>query len=309
LLGLGPACHADGYPEKPIRWILPYAPGGGAGLIARPIAEKLSTMLGRPVVVDERGGANGTVGMTVAAQAPADGYTIIMALTAQTAINPILSSKLPYDSARDYAPVTVLGSVPYMVAVNPGTPVRSVKELVAFAKSKPAPLTYGTSGTGSIPHLALELLGNMTGIVLSHVPYRGGGPAMIAAISGEVPVVGVTVTAGLQHVRAGRLRAIGVTSSGRSRNAPEVPAISETLPGYEAISLYYILAPAGTPSRAVARLNDAFNKALAAPKVRKGLLDNDFEPRGGAPGEVVARMRDERTKWTKVVAATGIRLD
>jgi tripartite-type tricarboxylate transporter receptor subunit TctC len=300
---------AQNYPNRPVRLILPYTPGGGTDLIARPLAEKLSGNLGQQVIIDNRGGANGNIGMELVAKASPDGYTLVLALTAQLAINPAFYPKLSYDPARDYAPITLLGTSPYLLTVNPSLPVKSVKELIALAKAKPGQLTFATSGTGGIPHLAGELLKSMAGIDMVHVPYKGGGPALVDVIGGQVHMNFAVIPVAMTHVRTGRLRAIAVTGAKRFPGIPDVPTISETLPGYAISTWFGVLAPARTPRPVVDRLNREIVTVLAHPDMRANQLANGFEPIGSTPDQLAQYIRSEIVKWAKVVKESGVKPD
>ena len=301
---------AQTYPAKPIRFVLPYPPGGGSDTIARPLAQKLSESMGQQVVVDNRGGAGGSVGMEVAARAAPDGYTIAMGLTAQLAVNPALFKKLPYDPVRDFAPVTLLGSGIYILVVHPSLPVKSVKELIALAKKRPGQIAYASSGNGSGAHLAGELLKMKTGINLTHVPYKGGGPALVALLSGEVQMTFATQLASAQHIKSGRVRALAITTARRSRTLPDLPTVAQAgVPGYDTGVWYAIVAPAGTPHAIVARLNTEILHALKQPDYRGLLERNGIEPLGSTPEELERFIKEELGKYAKVVKDAHIHVD
>ena len=297
------------FPTKPVRLVLPYPPGGGTDVIARPLAAKLSENLGQQFIVENRGGAGGNIGMESVARAPADGYTIVMALTAQLAVNPSLYPKLPFDPIRDFAPITQLGSAPYVMLVHPTLPSRTVKEFIAIAKSRPNELTFASAGNGSGAHLAGELLKSMTGIRLTHVPYKGAGPSLPDLIAGQVQSSFITYTSAGPQIRAGRVRAIGVTTLKRSPALPEVPAISETVAGYDSGVWYAVLAPAGTPRDIVMKLNAEINKALNSPDVRPRLMSEAMEPSGTTPEALGDYMKAEIAKWARVVKESGATVD
>src|SRR5262245_12747271 len=261
---------AQGYPNKPIRVIVPYPPGGGTDVIARILQEPLATELGQPIIIDNRGGAAGNLGTDLAAKATADGYTILFTLSSHT-INPKRYDKLPFDVERDFAPITLATLVPQILVANPSLPANNMKVLIALAKANPGKLNYASVGTGSPAHIAGELLKLKTGIDMVHVPYKGGGPAVIDTIGGQVQLAFVSMPAAWQHVKAGKLKALGVTSARRAVAAPDVPAIAETVPDYVVDSWYGALAPAKTPPAAIARLNAAFAKALDNPQVKEKL--------------------------------------
>lgn len=301
---------AQGFPAKPIRWILPYPPGGGSDTIARPVARKLSENLGQQVIVDNRGGAGGNIGMETAARAAPDGYTIVMGLTAQLAVNPALYQKIPYDPIRDFEPITLLANGAYVLAAHPSLPVKTMKDVIMIAKKRPGEILYASSGNGSGAHLASELLNNMTGIKLKHVPYKGGGPALVDTISGQTQLLFATPIASSGHLKAGRLRAIAVSTTKRVNSMPDVPTIAESgVPGFDAGVWYGMLAPKGTPRDIITRLNEEFRKVLGDPDIRNFLTKSAVEPDGGTPEELGKYMRSELAKWAKVVKAANIRLD
>jgi tripartite-type tricarboxylate transporter receptor subunit TctC len=303
------AAFAQPYPAKPVRLVLPYPPGGGSDTIARPLAQRLSENLGQPVVVDNRGGAGGNVGMEVVARASPDGYTIVLALTAQLAVNVSLFRKLPYDPVRDYEPITLLGSGPYLLIVHPSLPVTTVKELVALARARSGELTYGSAGNGSGAHLATELLKTMTGINMLHVPYKGGGPALVDLLAGQVQVLFATHLTSWPHVQGGRARALAVSTARRATGL-ELPTMAEAgVPGFDSGVWYGILAPAGTPREIIARLNTEIARVLNQPDYRKLLVANSIEPIGSPPEELGRFIKSEIAKYAKVVKAAGLRID
>ena len=317
LLGVAPAVaqpastgSGQAYPVKPVRLVLPYPPGGGSDTIARPLAQKMSEGLGQQVVVENRGGANGNIGMEAVARSAPDGYTVVFALSAQLAINPGLYQKIPYDPLRDYAPVTLFGSGVYLLVVHPSLPVKSVKELIALAKARPGQLAYSSSGNGSGGHLAAELLNSMSGIRMLHVPYKGGGPALMDLIAGQVQVLFATQLASWPHVQSGRVRALGVSTAKRPSSLPDLPTLAEAgVPGYDSGVWYAVLAPAGTPRGIVARLNGEIVRALNLPDYRGFLVKNGIEPIGSPPEELTRYTKSELTKWAKVIKDAGVRVD
>ncbi|HTD90471.1 MAG TPA: tripartite tricarboxylate transporter substrate binding protein, partial [Burkholderiales bacterium] len=262
------------YPTRPIRVINPYAPGGGSDILARRFAQELTTRLGQSVIVENVAGAGGIPGMRQVADAPKDGYTLSFALTAQFAINSSLFANLPYDALRDFDPVSVLAAAPYVLVVHPSLPARSVRDLIALAKKQPGALAYASAGNGSGPHLSGALLNTMAGIDMLHIPYKGGGPGLIDVLAGRVPMIFVIYPSMAGHLKAGKLRALGVTTAKRVSVLPEVPAIAEILPGYQADVWYMAAVPAGTPKDIIARLNSEFVRALNAPAIRQS-LDGD----------------------------------
>jgi len=299
---------AQDYPTKPIRFIVPYPPGGGTDVVARILQEPLAADLGQPIIIDNRGGAAGNIGTDLAAKAVPDGYTILFTLSSHT-INPKLYDKLPFDVERDFVPVSLATLVPQILVAHPSVPANNVGELIALAKAHPGKLNYASVGTGSPAHIAGELLKLRTGIDIVHVPYKGGGPAVIDTIGGQVQLAFVSMPAAWQHVKAGKLKALAVTSATRSLTAPDVPTIAETVPGYLVDSWYGALAPAKTPPAAVARLNAAFAKVLEYPQVKERLLAQGAEAAPSSPAEFDRRIKDELAKWELVIKAANIRPD
>ena len=297
------------YPVKPLRLIVPYPPGGGTDTLARLLVQKLSEALGQQVVLDNRPGAGANIGVEAAAKSPPDGYTLLLA-TIANAISASLYSKLNYDLVKDFSSVTLLATTPHMLVVHPSVPARSVKEFVALATARPQQLAYSSSGSGTPSHLAGELFASMTGVRLVHVPYKGGGPSVIALLSGEVSVGFATMPSVIPHVKAGKLRALAVTTAQRSPSFPQLPTISEAgVPGYDAGSWYGLLVPAGTPKEVVARLNAETVKLLKLPEVKERLDSAGFEVLVSTPEEYAAFTRNEIEKWAKVVKASGARAD
>lgn len=301
------AGHA--YPVKPIRVVIPYPPGGGSDIIARPLTQLMSASMGQQIVVENRGGAGGNLGMDAVAKSPPDGYTLIWGITAQLAVNPSLYPKLSYDLMRDFAPISLLGIAPYVMVAHPALPVKSVKDLVALARAQPATLTFGSAGNGSGAHLAGAMLNSMANVKTVHVPYKGGGPAMIDLVAGQLQLSYLTFTSSSGFIRSGRLRALGVTTAKRSAALPDLPAISETVPGYDSAVWYGVLAPVGTPSDIIARLNREFLTALKNTELRQRLLAEAFEPIGTPPEELGSYMKSEMARWAKLIKATHTRID
>lgn len=297
------------YPNKPVRFILPFPPGGGTDTLGRIIGQKLSEAIGQQVVMDNRPGAGANIGAEIAAKSPADGYTLLMGNIAH-AINVSLYRKLGYDLVRDFSPVTLIASTPNILVVHPSIPAKSVKDLIALAKARPNQLDYASSGSGSSAHLAAELFNNMAGVKMTHVPYKGGGPAVIALIAGQCSVGFATTPSVVSHVKAGKLRGLAVTSAQRSPATPELPTIGEAgLTGYEAGTWYGLLTPAGTPKEIIARLQAEVVKLLKYPDVKERLDATGFEPIGSSPEQFGAYIRSEIDKWAKVVKASGARAD
>ena len=300
---------AQNYPTKPIRLVLPYPPGGGTDVIARPLAQKLTEQLGQQVIVDNRGGAGGNIGMEFVAKSPNDGYTLLFALTAQYAVNPSLYPKLPYDPVRDYAPISLLANAPYLLVVHQALPAKSVAELVALVKARPGQLSYSSSGNGSGAHLAGEMLRSLARVEIVHVPYKGAGPAMPDLIAGQVQLSFITYTAAGPHIKTGRLRALGVTTAKRSPTLPDLPAIGETVAGYDSAVWYGFAAPAGTPPEIVSKLNTEVLRVLAAPDFRSRITLEAVSPIGSTPEEFGSFMRSEIVRWAKVVRDSGAKVD
>ena len=300
---------AQTYPNKPIRLVLPYPPGGGTDVIARPLAQKLTESLGQQVIVDNRGGAGGNIGMEFVAKSPPDGYTLLFALTAQYAVNPSLYPKLPYDPVRDYAPISLLANAPYLLVVHPSMPAKSVAELIALMKTRPGQLAYSSSGNGSGAHLAGEMLRSLARVEMTHVPYKGAGPAMPDLIAGQVQLSFVTYTAAGPHIKTGRLRALGVTTAKRSPTLPDLPAIAETVPGYDSAVWYGFAAPAGTPADIVAKLNTEVLRVLATPDFRNRITLEAVAPIGTSPEEFGTFIKSEIVRWAKVVKDSGAKVD
>ncbi len=301
---------AQSYPNKSIRLVLPYPPGGGSDTIARPLVQKLSESLGQQVIVDNRGGAGGNVGMELVARAVPDGYTIVLALTAQLAVNPALFKKVPYDPLKDYDPVIFLGNGGYILIVHPSLPVRSVKELIALAKARPGQITYASSGNGSGAHLCSELLDMMAGIKLVHIPYKGGGPALVDLLAGQAQTLFATPVASTPHIQSGRIRALAISTAKRSLGMPDLPTVAEAgVPGYDSGVWYGILAPAGTPRDIILKLNGEIARVLAQPDYRNLLVQNAIDPVGGPPEDLTKFIRSELVKWAKVVKDANVTVD
>jgi tripartite-type tricarboxylate transporter receptor subunit TctC len=297
------------YPTRPIRIVVTVAPGGAADTVARVVAQSLAEALGKPVVVDNRPGGGGNIGAELVARAPPDGYTLLLGSTFQ-AIAPSLYGKLNYDLLRDFVPVSLLASSPLMIAVHPSVAAKSVAELIALAKAKPNQLAFASAGTGGGNHLAAVLFCEMAGIQMSHVPFKGAAPALIAVIAGEVPVTFATFAAVVPHLKTGKLRALGMTSAQRSPVAPDVPTVSEAgLPGYESVNWYGLNAPSGTPKEVVSRLHAEAAKSLQLPEVRERFAAISVEPIGSTPEHYGAYLRSEIEKWGRVVRASGARPD
>ena len=299
--------RAQEYPARPIRFIVPFTAGGGGDLVVREISQRLTARLGQSVVVDNRTGAGGNVGTELAARAPADGYTLLMANVAPMAINAAVYKKLPFDPVKDFAPITLLASFPNVLVVNPAVAARSVAELIALARAQPGQLTCATAGTGSTTHLAAEFFRSKAKIDFIQVPYKGGGAALIDLVAGQITMYFGALPGALPHIRTGRLRALGVTSLTRAGAAPDIPAIAEAgFPGFEAVTWIGAVAPAGTPKNIVARLNKEIVDILRAPEMREKLLTEGAEPMTDSPEHFAAYILSEILKWASVVKLAGI---
>jgi tripartite-type tricarboxylate transporter receptor subunit TctC len=309
LLAPGAAC-AQSYPVKPVRWIVPLPPGGSTDLISRMLAQKLTEAWQVQVIVDNRSGAGGTIGLGVAAKAPPDGYTIVLAQTGNVSIAPSLYPRLPYDPLKDLAPVTQVLSTPLILTSHPSLPVRSVRALVALARAKPNTITYASGGTGAQIHLAMEMFTWMSGVRMVHIPYKGVGPAMIELLAGEVATAFSSIPPALPHVKTGKLRALGVSSARRFKFLPEVPTISEDgVPGYEVSVWYGVMMPAGTPKDIIARVHADIVRILAQPDMNERLSADAGEVVAGTPEAFGAFIRADTARWTKVVKATGVKAE
>ena len=300
------SAFAQPYPSKPIRVISPWAPGGPAEALARVVTTKMSEALGQPILIESKGGANGTIGTAFVAKAPPDGYTILLSHLGPSAISPALQKDLPYDPVKDFEPISQVVSGPTLLVVRKELPVNSVKELIAYAKANAGKLAYGSVGIGSTTHLAGEMLNMSAGIDTVHVPYKGSTPILVDLMGGRLAFAFVGISGSLQQHRAGQVRAIAISTLQRSASAPEIPAVAETLPGFELNSWYGMSAPAGTPRAIVTRLNQELNKALKMPDVIEWMKQNGLDPRGTTPEEHAAYIKAEIGKWGKVVQAAKI---
>ena len=300
------ASAAETYPSRPLRFILPYPPGGGNDFVARVLATRLAESIRQQVVIDNRGGAHGIIATELTAKAPPDGYTIFMGGTGH-AINPYMYKKLPYDSVKDFAPVSLVAVAPNILVVHPSVPAASIRELIALAKSKPGTLSFGSAGGGGNTHLAGELLKLLADIDIVHVPYRGTGPAVTALLSGEVQMAFSTLPPVLAQVRASRLRGLAVTGAKRAAAVPEVPTIAESgLPNYEATGWWGVLMPGKTPPAIVMALNAEIVKVLSAEATKAQLARDGIEAAPSTPAQFAAHMRAEGLKWAAVIKAANI---
>ena len=317
LLALGFACSlatplaalADSYPERPIKFVVPYPPGGGTDVVARIVQPRLQAVLGQSIVIENKGGAGGSLGTDVVSKAAPDGYTVLFTLSSHT-INPAIFPKLPYDTLRDFEPVGTVASLPQLLAANPGIPVRTVADVVAQAKAAPDKFSFASVGNGSPGHLAGELMVLRTGAQMVHIPYRGGGPAVTDVMGGQVPLLWVSIPAAAQQVKAGKLRALAVSTLKRSPAFPDVPTMQEAgVADFEVDSWYAMLVPAKTPRAVIDKLNKALNTVLAEPAVRNQLLEQGADAVGGTPealGKVIAA---ELPKWAKLAKDANIKAD
>jgi len=297
------------YPNRTIKIVVPYPAGGGSDTISRPLAQKLTTELGQPVIVDNKGGAGGSIAMEYVAKSAPDGYTLILGLTPQLAANVSLFEKLPYDLQKDFTPITLLADGPYLLVVNPSVPAKNVAELIALAKAKPLELNYATSGNGSGAHLAAELFANMTQVKMVHAPYKGGGQALSDVLAGHVQVLFTPPVSATQHIQSGKLRALAVTGSHRSAGLPNIPTLSEAgVPGYNSGVWYGVMAPAGTPKDVIAKLNQAFIKVLKQPDFTSLLQSSGIDPIGSTPEELTQFINKETLKWSKIIKAADIKV-
>ena len=309
VLGLSTAVAAQGrYPDRPIRLIVPVAPGGGTDFIARLLGQKLNEAWAEPVIVDNRPGAAGNLGVEIAAKAAADGYTLVIPITSFP-INPSLYAKLPFDTVRDFAPITLIASAPLLLVVNPRLQANSVKELIALAKTKPGALNFANSGSGTTAHLAGEMFKRMAGIDIVSVPYKGGGPAVIDLIAGNVQMYFSTIPAALAQVKAGRLRALAVTGGKRMSQISDIPTVSESgLPSFEVIAWFGMFAPAKTPQPVVKKLNGELVRILNNSEVREKMAGHGLIPGGITPEELGTFLKAEVAKWSKVIKEANIRI-
>jgi len=306
-----PAIHAQApYPSKPIRIVVPFPAGGTTDILARAVAQKLTETGGQPVVVDNRPGAGGNIGAELVAKSAPDGYTLLMGTVGTHAINPGLYAKMPYDHQRDFAPVILVAGVPNVLVVHPAVPVNSVQELIAYAKANPGKLNFASSGNGTSIHLSAELFKTMAGVQMTHVPYKGSSPALQDLVGGQVQLMFDNLPSSLALIKAGKLKALAVTSKERAAALPDVPTIAESgLPGFEASSWFGLLAPAGTPQPIIAKLNAEIAKWLATPEAKEKMLGQGANAAGGSPDDFARFIATETAKWQKVVKESGAKVD
>jgi tripartite-type tricarboxylate transporter receptor subunit TctC len=309
-LAASPPAAAQTYPSKPIRIINPYPAGGGMDFLIRPISQKMGENLKTTFFVDNRPGANGMIGMELAAKAPPDGYTLVVSTTGAMPMNAAIYPKLPYDPVRDYAPISNFADSAFVLSVHPSVPVATVKDFIALAKARPAQITYASFGMGSSPHFGGELFSMMAGVKLIHVPYKGSAPSVAALVSGEVMSSFDSMQSTMPFIRAHRLRVLGLGALKRSPAAPDIPTIAEAgVPGFEVGSWYALLAPANTPRDIVMKLHAEVVKALAVPEVNEHIRSSGAEPVGNTPEEFAAQIRSDIAKWAKVAQTAKIRAE
>jgi hypothetical protein len=301
--------HAQSWPTKPIKLIVPYPPGGGTDVIARIVQEPLAKELGQQVIIDNRGGAGGSIGSALAAQSPSDGYTVLFTLSSHT-INPAIYTKLPFDTEKDFSSVVTVASLPQILVANPNFPAKTVKEVIEMAKAKPGSISYASVGNGSPGHLAGAMMATDAGVDMTHIPYRGGGPAVTDVIAGQVPLLWVSIPAAAQFVKAGKLRALAVSTVKRSAVFPDVPTMVESgFKGFEVDSWYAMFVPAKTPQTIIDRLNKATVNVLAQPEVKEKLLGQGAEAMGDTPAQLSGVVKKEIAKWKQVVKSANIKVD
>jgi tripartite-type tricarboxylate transporter receptor subunit TctC len=310
LLGLASPVSAEDYPVRPVTLVVPFPPGGSTSIVARIVADKMSDTLGQQIVIDNRGGAGGTVATRQVARTAPDGYTILLAYSGTLATGPSLYPDVGYDPRTDFAPIGLIGAAPTVLVVYPSFPPQSLKELIAFAKANPGTINYSSAGIGTVGHIAGELLATLTDIKIVHVPYKGTGPALTDLLGGHVNMSFTPIPAAIGHVRSGALRALAVTSEQRSDLAPEIPTAAEAgLPGLVAELRYGLVAPAGTPQPIIERLNRALNAALDTASVRQQLATEGAQPLPSTPHDYAVDIDREENKWSKVVRTSGAKLE
>lgn len=298
----------QGYPAKPIRLIVPFPPGGGSDILARSVAQELSKAVGQQIVVDNRAGAAGSIGAEMAAKSPADGYTLFTTYSGILVINPRITKDSPF-SERDFDPVILLVSVPMMAVIHPSLPIHTTADLIAYARSNPGKLNYGSSGNGAYNHLAGELFNRLAGTKLTHIPFKGGGPAATALLGGQIDLMFTDPTAHLANVKAGKIRALGVSSSKPAITMPDLPPIAESVPGYDITSWNGFTVPAGTPPQIIKYLNFELNKILERTDFRQRLIESGYVPVGGTPEQFGHLIRSEIAKWSPIIKDLNIKID
>ena len=309
-LAMAVTAAAQAYPAKPIRLVVPFPPGGAVDFYARVVQPALSEALGQSVLIDNKAGASGMVGAGIVAQSPPDGYTLLLGNIASLAINVGIYDKMPYDPRRDFTHIVRTVDVNYVLVTHPSVPARTLADLITHAKANPGKLSYGSAGSGSLPHLGTELLKAQTGIDMVHVPYKGGGPMVTDALGGQIQVVLGDQANLMPHVQTGKLRALAVATTKRSVNAPDIPTIAESgLPGFDATAWQGLVGPAGMPADVVKRLNEAFNKVMATPVIRDKLVGGGLEPIGGTPQQFSRFIDSEISKWVKIAKDVGAKAE
>jgi tripartite-type tricarboxylate transporter receptor subunit TctC len=309
LLALAPPLQAQNYPAKPVKVIVPYAPGGNMEHW-RATLERVGQLLGQPLVMENRAGAGGNIGSDAVAKSPADGYTLLIGTIGTHAINVSVYSKMPYDAIRDFTPVVSLATMTNVAMVNPATPVKNIREFIEHANANPGKLNFASPGNGSSAHLTGELFKQVTGVSMQHVPYKGSAPAMLDLIAGRIDIMFDNIPLPLPHIKAGKLRGLAVTAAQRSPVLPELPTLAEAgVPGFDVSSWYGIYAPAGLPRDIVTRLNGTFNDVLRLPEIRNQLVSQGWSPTGGTPEQFGAFTQAELERWAKVVKSANIRVD
>ena len=304
------AAPAQQYPAKPVRWIVPFPPGGGTDVISRAIAQKLTEAWGQQVIADNRPGSGGTIGLAAATKSPADGYTVVLGQLANVAIAPALYTRLPYDPVKELQPVTLVLSAPLILVAHPSLPAKNTRELLALARAKPDAITFGSPGNGTTGHLAAEVIKSTTGVKMTHVPYKGASPAITGLLGGEIAIYVSSIPPALPFMKAGRLKALGVTSAKRTATLPDVPTIAESgLPGYEVTNWYGVMVPAGVPKEILARLHTEIVRILQLPDVRQRFAGEGGDVAPNTPEQFAAFIRSEITKWDKAVKDSGARVD
>ena len=306
----GPVQAQPAWPAKPVRLVAGFAPGGISDILARVVGARLGDTLGQPVLVENRAGAGGTIGADFVAKSAPDGYTLFLGVNATQSIAPSLYPKLPYNPATDFAPITIAAVTPVLLVTHPSLPVKSVKDLIAIARAQPGQLNYASTGTGALPHLTTELFSLRAGVKMNHVPYKGGAPAMMDLVAGQVSLMFDNIPTAIAQVRANKVRALAVAQAKRTPAAADIPTMAESgFPGFEVLSWQGFLAPAGTPGAVVNRLNADILKVLAQPDVRERLTAQGIEIRTSSPAEFAAIIRADAEIWAKVVKATGTRIE